>query len=100
MTTEAADALRGVIAILTSPDGHVIATETDFGGLPHCGYTLRNGQEYRAINALKYAAVRAYCSRALSDALDGYAVDVVFRRLKDAGHRVTIIPIGHKDDER
>lgn len=86
---------NGVVAILTAPDGHVVATATDFDRSSSGGVSMREAQEYRAKLRLKREAVAAYCSAALVNALDQYLLErIVERLISNGGHKLTVIPVG------
>src|SRR4051812_10217573 len=68
---------RGVIAIFTAPDGDVIATAADFSRSGMGGCKLWEAQLYRVRDAVKWKAVQAYCSPALSDALSKYLLEQI-----------------------
>lgn len=85
---------KGVVAIYTDPDGHVIASATDFNKTGMGGCTLQETQSYRAKAALAGNVVRAYCSTALTDALSNYLCQQILEALQEKGGKVTILPIG------
>lgn len=51
---------QGVIAIMTAPDGDVIATATDFNRSGMGGCKLWEAQMWRARQQVKWSAVKAY----------------------------------------
>lgn len=87
----------GVVVIYTDKTGDVIATAADFIRQSVGGYSLLEGQTYRAVRALGWNVVRAYCSGEMADALGEYEVDCIMKRLRERGGKVTIVPVGHKD---
>ncbi|MDB5606693.1 MAG: hypothetical protein JWP25_3593 [Bradyrhizobium sp.] len=91
---------QGIIAIMTSPDGDVIATATDFNRSGYGGYKLWEAQAMRAKDQVKWATVRAYCSPVVSDALDSYLMGQVADRLCSKGHKITLRAVGYPDDVR
>jgi hypothetical protein len=89
---------RGVIAIMTSPDGDVIATFADFDRQAPGGCKLWEGQKWRARTQVKWAAVRAYCSQTVSDALSSYLCERIADALCEKGHKITYRAIGYPED--
>lgn len=92
---------KGVIAIVTTPRGDVIATAADFERSGYGGFKLWEAQKMRARDNVRRETIRRYSSAALSDALDGYAVDVICERLftrADGSHKITYRAVGYDDD--
>lgn len=86
---------NGIVAILTAPDGHVVATATDFDRSSSGGVSMQEAQEYRAKMRLKREAVAAYCSGTIVAALDQYLIERIVERLvSSGGHKLTVIPVG------
>lgn len=90
---------RGVIAIMTAPDGSVIATHADFDRSAPGGCELWEGQKWRARQQVKWGAVRAYCSPVIMDALGGYMLEQVADALCQRGHKITYRAIGYPDPD-
>lgn len=88
----------GVVAIMTAPDGRVIATvaDCDLSGLG--GFKLWEAQRYRAKNAVQWQAVQAYCSPVMFDALSAYQCHQIADALCAKGHRITYHAIGWDDE--
>lgn len=89
---------KGIIAIMTSPDGDVIATATDFNRSGMGGCKLWEAQMWRARDRVKWAAVRAYSSPALTDALDSYLLGQIADRMLQKGHKLTLRAVGYPED--
>lgn len=90
---------QGVIAIMTAPDGDVIATATDFNRSGMGGCTLWEAQKWRTRDAVQWQAVRAYCSDVVFQALDSFTVDRISRCLLDKGkHQISYRTVGYGDD--
>ncbi len=89
---------RGVIAIMTTPDGDVIATHADFDRSTPGGCKLYEGQMWRARQQVKWAAVRAYCSPAITKALGGYMLEQIADALCKDGHKIRYRAIGYPED--
>lgn len=92
--TAAEEALKGVVGIYTDPDGHVIASVSEFETHGYGGFTLLQAQEHRAHQALARAVVQAYASERLWKALDGRCSEILNRLCRDGG-KATFIPVGH-----
>jgi hypothetical protein len=91
---------HGVLAIMTSPNGHVIATSADFQRQAPGGYKLWEAQCARAREQVKWAAVRAYCSDVVVEAISSYVSTQIADELCLKGHRITLKAIGWDGDER
>lgn len=89
---------RGVIAIMTTPDGEVIATAADFDRSAPGGCKLHEGQMWRARQQVKWATVRAYCSPAITKALGGYMLEQIADALCRDGHKIRYRAIGYPED--
>lgn len=90
---------QGVVAILTDPTGHVIASVTDFDRSGYGGCTLREAQEMRVKQQLAFAVMRAYCSEAILGVFDNYqCAEVLNRLVRQKGYTKTIIAVGHADE--
>lgn len=90
---------QGIIAIMTAPDGDIIATATDFNRSGLGGCKLWEAQKWRARDQVKWAAVRAYCSTVVSDALSSYTMTKVAEDLLDKGkHKITYRAIGYSEE--
>lgn len=83
---------------MIAPDGHVIASVSDFDRSSSAGFSAREAQEYRAKLRLKREAVAAYCSDVVVAALDQYTFEkIVDQLISKGGHKLTLIPIGHDE---
>lgn len=91
---------QGIIAIMTAPDGHVIATAADFNRSGMGGCTLWEAQMWRARDQVKWATVRAYCSSIVIDAIDSYTMTQIADALLRKGHKLTLRAIGYPEDVR
>lgn len=91
---------QGVIAIMTQPDGHVIATAADFDRSGYGGFKLWQAQQIRARDAVKGKAVRAYCSDILFNSLERYTIEKIAEDLlsRKGGHKITIRAIGYPSE--
>lgn len=98
MTAEKKPEPCGVIAIMTAPDGHVIATAADFNRSGYGGYKLWEAQRMRAQDQVKWATVRAYCSAVIVEAVDSYLSTQIADALCRKGHRITVRSVGYPED--
>lgn len=89
---------KGVIAIMTTPSGDVIATASDFDRSAPGGCKLWEGQKWRAAQQVKWATVRAYCNPAITDALGGYMLEQIADALCQRGHKISYRAIGYSED--
>lgn len=92
---------RGVIAIMTSPTGDVIATAADFDRQGYGGFKLWEAQKIRARQQVQWAAVRAYCSNVVTDAITSYVSTQIADELcqkERGGHKITYRAIGYPED--
>lgn len=88
----------GVVALFIAPNGHVIASATDFELSAPGGCSLAEGQSWRARDRVKWQAVKAFSSPAMTDALDGYLLEQIADRMLQKGYRIHIVEIGHSKD--
>lgn len=89
---------QGIIAIMTAPNGEVIATATDFNRSGMGGCKLWEAQSWRARDAVKWQAVRAYSSTVLTEALSSYLCTQIADALCQKGHKITLRAVGYGDD--
>ena len=86
---------KGVIAIMISPDGDVIATADDFHLSRPGGFQIWEAQRSRARDRIAYEALRAYSSPALSENLGGYERDLLLKHLLKNGHKIFYRGLGY-----
>lgn len=90
----------GVVGILTSADGHVMASATDFERQGYGGFSLQEAQRIRVKNALGRELVRNLCHPDIPKAMDSYECQSLLDRLtRNHGYSATYIPIGHKPEQ-
>ncbi len=90
---------KGVVAILTGPDGHVWATATDFHTDGYGGFSLQEAQELRAKTQLAFEFIRSTCSDVVVKAMGPLDCKGIVDNLTHKhGFKRTIIPIGHSED--
>ena len=89
---------KGVVAILTGPDGYVWASVTDFDRQSYGGYTLQDAQEMRAKKQLAYEFMRATCSDIVLSVIESYRCEeIVTDLIRQKGFKRTILKVGHED---
>lgn len=88
----------GVIAIMTTPTGEVIATHADFDRSAPGGCKLWEGQKWRASEQVKWATVRAYCSDIVVKSISSYLSTRIADELCQKGHKITYRAIGYPED--
>jgi hypothetical protein len=88
--------LCGVVAVLISPDGHVVGRGSNFDPGYPSGFTLREAQQMRAESEMRRDFIVGACNGYVSSAMQDYDIQQLVRRLK--GFRTEIIEIGHSDD--
>lgn len=88
---------KGVVAIITASDGHVISTATDFQQSSPFGMSIREAQEQRCRKWLAFALIRDMCHPDICKVMDiSDATRVVVGLTTRLGYCVTYIPIGHE----
>lgn len=98
MSKEAMTEPQGIIAIMTSPDGHVIATAADFNRSGIGGCKLWEAQLWRARDVVRWKAVRAYTSPVMANALDNYLCEQIANAMCSKGHKISCRAIGYEDE--
>jgi hypothetical protein len=89
---------QGIIAIMTSRDGEVVATAADFNRSGVGGCKLWEAQMWRARDAVKWAAVKAYCSPTMANALGSYLMEQIASAMIAQGHKLTMRSIGYPNE--
>lgn len=86
--------LPGVVALITYPDGTVLASVADFDGSRYGGFSLEEAQSMRAAREVKWKAVRLLCHHDVPDSLNDYEVEKIADSLVRAkGYRITVVPV-------
>jgi hypothetical protein len=89
---------HGIIAIMTAPDGDVIATSADFNRSAMGGCKLWEAQMWRARDSVKWKAIRAYCSSNIAEAISNYLAEQIANALCEKGHKITLRAIGYSKE--
>lgn len=96
--TEKTKPPKGVVTVLTGPDGSVFASVSDFRRDGYGGCSTQEAQTMRARQQLAFAAVRAMCSDHVLKAMEAYDCEQLLRRLEiKVGFKVTILPVGYDE---
>jgi hypothetical protein len=90
---------KGVVAMLISPDGTVMADVSHFERDRPGGFL--EAQKHYAGDALANEVVRKFCSDFIYQAMRGYDCQQLLgrMRLKERGFRVEYVEIGHDDED-
>jgi hypothetical protein len=84
----------GVVAILTAPNGVVMASVIDCEPEKSGHATIAEGQEYRARHALSDAMLRAMCNHDIAEVMSGYqSLEIMRSLVRTKGYRVTTIDL-------
>lgn len=90
---------QGIIAIMTTPTGEVIATAADFNRSGMGGCKLWEAQMWRARDAVRRKAVIAYCSTVVANVLSSYLLEQICSELVSrGGHKLTLRAVGYPED--
>ena len=89
---------HGVVAILVSPDGNVIANASCFDRTTPGGFTMQEAQASRARDLLNYAVIKALSSPILSNAVSGYEASSIISAMRRNGCKIFEISIGYDED--
>jgi hypothetical protein len=89
---------HGIIAIMTGPDGDVIATSADFDRTGIGGCKLWEAQLWRTRDSVKWKAIRVYCSANIADAISNYIAEQIADSLCKKGHKITFRAIGYSEE--
>lgn len=96
MSNKNATTVAGVVLVFIDEQGNGIAHAADFHRSASGGFTLLDGQRYRARRALAVAVCNAYASPNLVRGMDtGDCERTVDMLVRKHGCRVHEIPIGH-----
>ena len=94
MTHEA----HGVIALITAPDGTVVASGDDFDRSGCGGFELHEAQKIRARDKARGAFFRNTCSIKVAQAINSYHSDSILREICGReGYKEQFILVGHPD---
>ena len=89
------ETFRGVVAVITGPDGHVIAHAADFEDSSTAGFTQTEVQKIRARKVLADKLVDNACAPYIAEALHGYDAEQLMEKLRrHHGFKVEYIEVG------
>lgn len=96
--TDSGETPKGVVVIVSGPDGYVWAHAADFDRTAPGGCTLLEGQEARARERVALKFIAATCNSNLGDVFEPYeARQLLDRVVRKRGFHLTVVPIGHAD---
>ena len=99
-TQASAPAPKGVLLVLTDPDGDVIASATDFEQSALGGFSLLEGQKLRAKGALAGDLIRRGCAPYIAKAMDDYEANALLDKLvRTKGCRIIELLINRGEDK-
>ena len=87
---------KGIGAILTSPDGHVLAHAFDFERSTPGGFKLWEGQRHRAKLFVIRKFIREFTYAGISVAIEDYDAErIVGNLVREHKWRLTYVNVGH-----
>ena len=96
--------MKGIIVIVTSPDGHVQGSYADFEQLKPGGFGIQEVQEHRARARVWGEIFYAHCSNSVAKAIGAneFTVKEVANRLLGQGWKETVreLSIGEDEEEQ
>ncbi|MER9870267.1 hypothetical protein NKJ35_24370 [Mesorhizobium sp. M0136] len=87
---------QGVCGVVTAPDGHVVATHSDFARQGYGGFSLKEAQTIRVKDGLKRAFLRAFLFQGLTSKTSSYFCDQFWENAMGHGYRMETFPIGYE----
>ncbi len=88
---------KGVVAVITNPDGDVVAEAADFDRAGYGGFTLQEAQAIRAKDGVRSRFAAGHLNGWLGRGMEGYFVDAFWRNAERAGYRLSVVPIGYDE---
>ncbi|MDR3495345.1 MAG: hypothetical protein P4L82_12160 [Ancalomicrobiaceae bacterium] len=87
---------NGVVALLTAPDGRVLATASNFDPSGYGGFKLHEAQKIRARDAMRREFFALFCHRDVAGAIESYHADTIIRSICDQKkYREQFVIVGH-----
>ena len=84
----------GILAIITWPDGSVLASYADFERQGFGGFKLAEAQEHRARKFAKWAAFKALCHPDVVKSMDSYDIErAVDSMIQKSGFKLSCVEI-------
>lgn len=90
---------RGICGIVTTPDGVVVATHSDFERQGYGGFTLQEAQTFRVKNGLKRSFLRAFMFDNLIRKSSSYFCEQFWENAREHGYRMETFPIGYDEEK-
>jgi hypothetical protein len=89
---------KGIVAVFVGPDGHCVASVSDFDTSGYGGYTMREAQEHRIRDAIATAVANALASNDFTKHIDVYHKREVLRAMeRTAGYHLHLVPVGYEE---
>lgn len=87
---------KGVVVAFIAPDGHVVASVSDFQLGSPGGFSLAEAQRQRCSDALPFTVLGAMCHSDVAKAVERYdGSQILERMVRKQGYRIEMIEIGH-----
>ncbi|HAX40618.1 MAG TPA: hypothetical protein DCY10_07070 [Clostridiales bacterium] len=91
--------LSGVAAVITNPDGHVVANCANFERQTYGGFTLEEGQMIRVRRAIKRRFAEGHLNKWLAENIsDGFA-EHFWDHAERVGYQLHIFPISTQGED-
>lgn len=85
--------MRGVVAVIVNPNGAVVASAADFGGVDAAGFGLDSEQARRARSMVILEFARAHLNEWLAKEINGYEAKTIWEVASRAGYSLTVLPV-------
>lgn len=92
--TESSDTPAGVIGIALYPNGHELASVSDFNLSGYGGFTLHESQEQRVKDKLAREVIRAMCADAVYEVIENCDCRKIWNALVRKGYICKYIRVG------
>lgn len=88
---------KGVVAIITDPQGRVMASHADFALNRPGGFSLQDAQQQRAGEGVRRQLIKCTCAEYIAAQLGEYDCRKIVDGLRRDGWRVEYVTIGHDE---
>ena len=85
--------VMGACAVITSPQGEIIANSCDMERQSYGGYTLEEAQAFRARNAVKLGFMKEHMNDWMRPHVSRSDADTFWKLAERAGYTLTVFPI-------
>lgn len=90
--------IMGICGVVTTPNGHVVATYSDFERQGYGGFTLQEAQTIRVRDGLKRAFLHAFVYSDLTSKTSSYFCEQFWENAREHGYRMETFPIGYPEE--